>query len=152
MIVDHLKNIALYKNVHPSIDSAIEYIQKTDLESVPTGKHPILGTEHSIIRENYEPRGIESCFFEGHHLFADIQIVLKGYEYIGYANKDAQNIKITDPYIVEKDLEKYEIKDFTRVILTEGMFAIVFPDDLHMPKLAKDLGVEVKKAVIKVKL
>lgn len=152
MIVDHLKNIEKYRGINQNFDLAIDYILNNQLLSISSGRYEIDGTNLYLLRDSYIPKGIESCYFEGHQKYADIQIVLKGYEYFGYCHKGNPGIIALTPYLEDKDVEKYEIKDFTKVFLQEQMFAIVFPDDLHMPKLAKDRGIQVEKVVFKVKL
>ena len=152
MIVDHLKNIEIYAHMHRNMATAIEYIKHHDLLSIPLGKHEIDGSNVYLLRDSYEPKDIESCFFEGHQKYLDIQIVLKGVEYFGYHHLGNPGFTVTSPYQEEKDIEKYEIKDFTKIILSENMFAVVTPDDLHMPKLIYKPGIIVEKAVFKVKL
>ncbi len=152
MIVDHLSNLYKYTFLNSNISKAIDFIKNNDLLSLPQGKTIIDGDEIFILRDTY-PSKIESeCFFESHLKYLDIQIVLKGSEYIGYSNKDNQGIIVTESYNENKDITKYQIKDFTKVHLYEDMFAIVFPDDLHMPKLRKEENTTVEKAVFKIKL
>jgi len=152
MIVDHLKNIEMYSKFYPNMAKAIEYIKHHDLLSIPLGRHEIDGSNVFLIRDSYEPESIESCFFEGHQKYLDIQIVSKGVEYFGYHHLGNPGFSVTSPYVIEKDIEKYDIKDFTKIILSENMFVIVTPDDLHMPKLMYKHEITVEKAVFKVKL
>jgi YhcH/YjgK/YiaL family protein len=152
MIVDHLSNIEKYRGISPNFDLAIDYIKTHQLIDIDLGRTEISGQNLYLLRDSYVPKGIHSCYFEGHKNYADIQIVLKGYEYIGYCYKGSSGVTVKTPYQQDKDVEKYEIIDFTKVFLHEQMFVIVFPDDLHMPKLAKDFGIQVEKAVFKVKL
>jgi biofilm protein TabA len=152
MIVGHLEDLRFYENLHPNLKDAIDYLKQHDLMSLPQGKTEIKGSDVFILRETYQARPLFKCFFEGHLKYLDLQIVLKGVEYFGYYPKGEQGIKVTDPYQIEKDIEKYQIDDFTKVILSEGMFAIVFPEDLHMPKLEKERHTTVEKAVFKIKL
>jgi len=152
MIVDHIKNIEIYRHMHPNLAKAVDYIKDHDLLSIPLGRHEIDGSNVFLLRDSYEPKGIELCFFEGHQKYLDIQIVLKGCEYFGYHHLGNQGYKVTSPYLSEKDIEKYEIKDFSKIILSENMFTIVTPEDLHMPKLVMIPGITVEKAVFKVKI
>ena len=113
----------------------------------------VIDDEVYVLRESYDPRPIEECYFEGHKNYADIQLVLKGKEALGYHHKgDLKDVKITEPYNEVKDVEKYEIKNFTRVILEDNMFALVNPDDLHMPKLKIEDSKFVEKVVFKIKV
>src|SRR5690606_34050086 len=135
MIVDHISNLKKYEKLNPNIRVVVDFMSKTDLIKLPPGK-TIIDEEVYVIRESYEPRDLDLCYFEGHKNYADIQLVLSGREALGYHYKgDLKDVKVTEPYNESKDFEKYEIKDFTRVVLEDGMFALVNPWDLHMPKL-----------------
>ncbi len=79
-------------------------------------------------------------------------MVLKGFESIGYHFKHQKDYQITAPYLLDKDIEKYQIRQYTQVLLQEGMFAIVLPDDLHMPKLMHETSEVIEKIVFKFKL
>jgi len=152
MIVDHLSNLSLYIKVHPLFNIIKEYIREHDLHQLPQGKTEIMGTNLFVLRDTYTSKEESDCFFEGHLLYGDLQLVLSGTESIGYASKKNENYEVTDPYQVHKDIEKYQIKSYTPVILSPGMFAIVFPDDLHMPKLMHQTPSVIEKVVFKFKL
>lgn len=153
MIVDKLKNLEAYVSIHPNFKTALDFIKKNDLSKLEPGKYEIDGKEVYMMRDDYEPRSLEKCFFEGHQNYADIQIVLEGFEYLGYHNIDnKEGVVTTDAYNPEKDVEKYQIEEFTKLYLNNDMFAIVLPQDLHMPKLATEKQSFVKKAVFKIKM
>ncbi|CCV64201.1 conserved hypothetical protein [Alteracholeplasma palmae J233] len=153
MIVDKIKNLDYYASIHPNFKKVVEYIKNNDLLALAPGKHEVDGKEVYLLREDYNPRPLEECYFEGHQNYADIQLVLEGFEYIGYHNVDNKdNVVVTAPYNPEKDVEKYDIKHFVKVYLNQDMFALVLPQDLHMPKLTTECHTSVKKAVFKVKI
>ncbi|MBN3490731.1 YhcH/YjgK/YiaL family protein [Acholeplasma equirhinis] len=153
MIVDHISNLKKYVSLNPNIKTVVEFMLKTDLKSLPNGKTVIEGDEVYVLRESYDPRPLDQCYFEGHKNYADIQLVLSGKEALGYHHKgDLKGIKITSPYDALKDVEKYEIEDFTKVILEDSMFALVNPEDLHMPKLKLQDSRFVEKVVFKIKV
>lgn len=152
MIVDRLENLSFYASVHPAIQKIAEYLKHTDLLSLPIGKH-FVDENIYVLRDSYEAKPLNECFFEGHKLYADLQIVLSGIECIGYSPKKIENYHVTTPYNPEKDVEKYDIiPGFTSVRLPAGMFAMVFPEDLHMPKYEGYTPNHIEKATIKFKL
>jgi len=51
----------------------------------------------------------------------------------------------------EKDVAFYK-NDSTLFELTEGMFAIFFPDDLHCPCIKNGENSKVKKLVVKIRI
>lgn len=150
MIVDRLDNLKLYESVNRNLKDVINYIENTDLYKLEVGKYK-LNDEVNIIRESYNTRHFEECYFEGHQKYLDLQIVLTGKEYFGYKNNKDSNINITQPYNEEKDIEKYQANEFTKVILTDNMFALVFPQDLHLGKLIFDNSQKVEKVIFKIK-
>ncbi len=152
MIVDHLSHLKNYSSVNPYIKDVVEFMKQQDLNKLPLGRHEI--NEHVfVIRESYEPKPESECYFEGHEQYADIQIVLSGKEAIGYCYKDKSNdIVVTQPYLEEKDVAKYHISNFTPIHLSQGMFALVYPQDLHMPKLSVKDSSHVEKVVFKIKV
>ena len=57
------------------------------------------------------------------------------------------------PYNPEKDVTFYEDdKAGTEYLLKAGDFVVVYPDDVHMPKVRSGEPCRVKKAVVKVRI
>jgi YhcH/YjgK/YiaL family protein len=152
MIVDHVSNLGKYVFVHPLIKIIIEYIREHDLIALPSGKTEIMGSDLYVLRETYASKKASDCIFEGHLIYGDLQLVLSGFESIGYHYKGEHDYQISSPYLAEKDIEKYQIDTYTQVLLQTGMFAIVLPDDLHMPKLMHETSEIIEKIVFKFKL
>ncbi|PKK85972.1 MAG: hypothetical protein CVV63_04735 [Tenericutes bacterium HGW-Tenericutes-8] len=151
MIVDHIKNLHKYVGLNKNIQTVIDFIEKSDMESL-IGTHQVTD-EVKLIRENYMPKPLQECYFEAHHVYGDIQLVLDGAEIFGYLESDDLKFKLTEPYQPEKDVLKGQsLGYFSTVLLTKGMFAMVLKDELHLPKLSNGLQIEVKKAVFKIKL
>ena len=42
MIYDEIKNISRYRGISSNLDTAIDFLEKTDLKSLPLGKTEIL--------------------------------------------------------------------------------------------------------------
>ncbi len=151
MIIGKLKDLQRYKGLTENIDIAIDYVLNNDLLSLEKGTYVIKEGAVKLIRDTYIARPLEECYFESHEKFLDLQIVLKGQEGFGYCDASEMGITVTAPYNPEKDVCKYSIEKYDLNILRDGAFALVFPEDLHMPKYDID-GKTVEKAVIKIKL
>ena len=152
MIVDHIKNLKNYVTLNPHIQTVIDYIEQNNLIELASGTHQI-NPFVKVIREDYVPRPLMQCYFESHQQFGDIQLVLEGTEIFGYLESNDIKFQVTDPYNTEKDVKKGQsLGYFSTVLLTKGMFAMVFKDELHMPKLSNGTQDLVKKVVFKVKL
>jgi YhcH/YjgK/YiaL family protein len=86
--------------------------------------------------------------FECHNANIDIQLCIKGVETLGW--KPRQDCKSErEPYNAEKDVLFYTDKPDMFFQLTDGQFAIFFPEDVHAPMIGEG---EIKKLVIKVKI
>jgi biofilm protein TabA len=151
MIIDRLENLRLYAGIHPLMPKIIDYLAHADLSAFLVGRHPI-DEDLFVLRDAYVTRPLSECFFEGHRKYGDVHIVLSGTESFGYCQKQMGTFRITAPYSREKDLETYEMTDFMTFPLSKGLFAIVFPDDLHLAKLVAGTPSPVEKAIVKFRL
>ncbi len=148
MILDRLVNSAKYNFLGERFAKAFEYLKKTDFNSIEPGRYEIDGTSVYVLVQDYTTKAMSEAFIEAHYKYADVQFVCKGEERFGYSNI----LKLAaGPYDEEREFYKLEGEiDF--VSLSEGYFAIFFPEDAHMPGLYKDEPSRVIKAVVKVRL
>lgn len=151
MIVDHVGRIGAYAPLLPALEAIAAFVAGTDLAALPPGRHPLPGGI-VLIREDYMTRSFGECTLEGHRRHADLQLVLAGGEAIGWLPLAGKDFATTVPYDVERDVEKYRASAVVRVGMTAGIFALVFPEDLHMPKMSLETPTAVKKAVFKIPL
>ena len=149
MIVDTLKNASKYFSVHPLFEKAFEYIGQTDLPNEPDGKNEIAEGLKAIFSNAPGKTKEASCAkFECHNKNIDIQLCINGVETIGWKPRE----KCTTPngdYNSEKDVQLYHDSPDTFFQLTNGQFAIFFPNDVHAPMIGEG---NIKKLVIKVKI
>lgn len=148
MILDKIKNLHLYKGLTENLDKAFEYIDSTDLSSLEDGKYVIEGEDVFALVQSYTSKDDEECKLEAHKKYIDIQMVISGSELMGISTLDGQS-PVSE--IIEKDLYFYDYKS-TKIELSDGMFVVLFPDDLHMPGMKNMTNAEVKKVVIKVRV
>jgi YhcH/YjgK/YiaL family protein len=149
MITDKLENAQLYYPLGGRIEKALKYLEETDLNNLPEGKHEIDGENIFALINVYETKDSGDCNLEAHKKYIDIQCVARGSELIGYAPLNSQTV--IKEYDDEKDFALYSgTPSFIK--LEEKMFAIFFPGDLHMPGIMFVESAQVKKAVIKIKL
>lgn len=146
MIVDKIENARLYSGLGNRICAAFEYIRSTDFSDVPEGTYEIQGKHVYAMVQSYEPKGIDGRQFEAHKKYIDVQYIVQGCEKMGYALLGQQ--KATTEYNEDDDYTLYE-GDASFVDFEEGMFAIFYPDDLHIPSLESKPS-KVKKVVVKV--
>jgi biofilm protein TabA len=148
MILDNLNNAQIYFSLHPLFEKAFNFINAQDFCMLESGKFEIEGRElHASVslKDGYKP---QEAKFEAHDNYIDIQVCPSGRERIGWKPR----IKCVAPkgdYNTEKDVTFYNDEPDTYFELTEGQFAIFFPEDVHAPMIGDG---PIKKLVVKVKL
>jgi YhcH/YjgK/YiaL family protein len=149
MIIDNLHQATKYASVHPLFAAAFDYISKTDLAAIEVGKYDIAEGLKAIVSDKKGMTAAESCAkFECHNAHIDIQICIRGNETLGWKPRQScQNER--EPYNPEKDVQFYTDAPDMFFQLTDGQFAIFFPEDVHAPMIGEG---EIKKMVIKVKI
>lgn len=149
MIIDKLSNSHLYSSLSERITKALAYLKQTDFSNKELGKYDIDGDNIFVLLNEYNTKDESEGKLEAHKKYIDVQFVVKGSELMGYA--PFQNQKVINEYNEQNDITFFEgERSFTKV--DEGMFAIFFPTDLHMPGIKVQKSEYVKKVVIKVKV
>jgi YhcH/YjgK/YiaL family protein len=148
MIIDLVENIKHYSYLGDKFQKAFTFITDPELMLLDDGKYEIDGENVYAVISQYKTRNSDEAKLEAHRKFIDVQFVPKGNELIGYAPFKGQ--EIVAEYNDEKDVILYSgDKSFFKI--EPGMFAIFFPNELHMPGIKAAFPVDVKKVVIKVK-
>jgi len=147
MILDNIKNIDTYKGLSNNIDDAIEYLKSSDLSTLENGRNEINSNMFVLVNE-YSTQGNESNISEAHRKYIDLQYIISGSEIIEYETLSDQNL--VKEYDVENDYVLHNLSNKSSLILSSNMFALFFPNDLHMPGLIYEKSEQVKKIVIKI--
>ncbi len=149
MIIDTIANAYKYFSVHPLFEKAFEYISNTDLIHSEDGKSEIAEGLKAII-SNADGKTKEAGLskFECHDKNIDIQLCIKGLETIAWKPREKCVIANGD-YNAEKDVRFFSDEPDMFFQLTDGQFAIFFPEDVHAPMIGES---SIKKLVIKVKI
>jgi YhcH/YjgK/YiaL family protein len=149
MIIDSLSNAEKYFCTHSLFAKAFEYIASQNLETIEDGKYEIEGDNLKAIVSNKPGKTVEQSTekFECHNKYIDIQLCIKGKEQIGWKPRHTCT-QLKAEYNAEKDVSFYNDKPDMYFTLTDGEFAIFFPEDVHAPMIGEG---DIKKIVIKVK-
>lgn len=148
MVIDKIENHTLYLGINKKVARGFTFLHETDLSQLSEGKYVIDGEEIFAGIQEYNTKTKGDANIESHHQYIDIQYIISGEEYIGVATKENQIPTIRN----EKDDYDFYDCDTTLFKMKEGMFAIFFPDDIHMPGVQIDASSPVKKVVIKIKI
>ena len=152
MIIDTIENAPKYFGVHPLFEKAFHYIQHMDLQNIEVSRFAIEGDNlKAIISNKTGMTAAESTAkFECHNQHIDIQLCINGVEKIGWKPRE-KCISPKGCYNPDKDVQFYNDAPDTYFELTNGQFAIFFPEDVHAPMIG-DSEHAIKKLVIKVKI
>ena len=150
MIIDSLSNAKKYFCAHALFAKAFEYIQSQNLQIIEPGTYDIKGDELKAIVSNKPGKQVEESTekFECHDKHIDIQLCINGKEKIGWKPRETCKQQKAE-YNPEKDVTFFKDAPDMYFELTDGQFAIFFPNDVHAPMIGHG---EIKKMVIKVKL
>jgi len=153
MILGHLKNFAMEKDFFSSrLQKGFHFLQNTDFTNLAEGKMDIDGENVFAIISKYQPEPKEERYPESHGKYVDIQYIISGEEIIGYTNL-SDEFEIAQDWLAEKDLLFYKkISNEMDLTLSDGMYAVFFPWDVHRPSCRSIPGIAVHKVVVKVKL
>jgi len=149
MIIDKIENASLYTGISERIECALNYIRYTNFSNLDLGRYDIDGDLIFALVNEYQTNNADDSLLEAHQDYIDVQFMLEGKEHVGFVTlKTQQEIKA---YNSEQDFALYK-DSYSTNILSKGMFAIFFPDDLHLPGLKIDESELVKKVIVKVKI
>jgi YhcH/YjgK/YiaL family protein len=147
MIFDEINRADLYYHLSSPLNDSFDFLRskKFSYQNPHTYK---IGTEGIYaIPQEYTPKKKADRSIESHRKYIDIQVMVEGTEYLGYADK---NILHCVGYDEEHDTERLT-GTLTFLPFRKDYFAILFPQDAHMPGVkARGCTKIVKKVVIKV--
>lgn len=149
MIVDVLKNAALYDSIHPTFLVAVEEAQKMIAENAPCGRYELPDDAYLMV-QSYDTTPTETPTFEAHRAYIDVQIMVAGNETCYVTERAPLTVK--QAYTADGDYELLTAEKTAgvhTVSLTDGVFAVFLPEDAHAPGIAVDGAAPVRKIVVK---
>ena len=147
MIIDTLDHCRMYENLNPRFKAAFDFLQRPDIDTLPLGRIELDGKNLFAMIQTYETKSIQEGKLEAHKKYIDIQVLLQGQEFIGYAPLGGQ--PVAKAFDVEKDIGFYDGEAWF-TLLRKGMFMVFFPQDAHLPGRYTEKPLSVKKIVLKV--
>ena len=149
MIYDKLDNIETYEGISPDILLGLKWLRDVNPD-IANGVYEINPRVKAIVSE-YTTKEINGNGYEAHREYIDIQYLISGEEKI--CCLPLEYLKKTKSYNKDQDAAFYEEATIKpqEFLLGNGYFAILFPQDGHMPQLCVNTPRIVKKVVVKVK-
>ena len=145
MIHTNLKHNDFYKSIDEKIALCLEKSKTLDM-GTPCGKY-VLSDDIYVNVTEYSPKAISEATPETHNLYADIQLILSGEEYIGY-NK-LELLSPATQYDAGSDIQFWK-GEVALLTMQQGDWALFMPGEAHAPGLIKSQG-NVKKAIFKIR-
>ena len=151
MILGQLDSALLYGGLGERIATGLALLNENSVRNAAPGKHEVQGDDLFYVVGEYETQSIELGRLEIHRKYLDIQYVVSGTECIGHA--PLEGLTEETPYNSEKDLVFYQHEPtMSKLILKQGMFAIFWPNEPHMPGWMVNTSEKVKKIVVKIRM
>lgn len=148
MIYDEIKQIKRYLGVHPNLDKALSFIQKTDLSGFKLGTYEVDGKDVFFFIQDNTTDKKDDFFCEYHKQYMDIHLILEGIEKISYGIKTfIDDLEFDD----SKDIGFVSADQMTSFELKQGYFIAFYPEEFHQPnRFVEEQNVH--KCVFKVKI
>lgn len=151
MIFGSIQNLEHDKKLFPkALVRGLEYIENADLTKLAAGKYEIDGTALFALVQDNQTAPKSERRPEIHRKYIDIQYIHSGSEIIGFGLANPSNV-VLENSLEQKDAMFFKtVKDEMELVLTAGMYAIFFPDEVHRPGCIYGSTAPVRKVVIKV--
>jgi YhcH/YjgK/YiaL family protein len=149
MIIDTLANASKYFSLHPSFAKAFDYINQNNVATLADGIYETPEGLKVIVNTGMGKTAEASLAkFECHDKNIDIQLCVKGLETMAWKPRE-KCLTPNGEYNPDKDVRFFSDAPDMSFQLTDGQFAVFFPEDVHAPMIGDG---EIKKVVIKVKI
>ena len=144
MYIDKIENLKNYIKDQDLLKAVSDFLKTA--KTATKGRNDILGETYANVLE-YTTKTFETVKMEAHRQFVDLQCVINGEEKL--LKQDMADNKPITEYNQEKDYAFYAPNTFDSAILSEGTFAILYPNDLHQC-VALGNPIDIKKVVVKI--
>lgn len=151
MIVDQISNWNQY-SLGEAWEKAFRFLEALNVDAEEK-EYPIDGDEIFARVMSYDTKveNAPGTVLEAHRKYADVQMALVKSERI--AVYPTHELPEKDGFLEERDVEFFEFKEPAKLQLSmyPGTFALLLPQDAHMPGLFTEKpGTVVKKVVVKI--
>ena len=148
MILDSLKNCALYENVNPRMKKAFALIASTDWTKMEPGIHELDGKDIYVNVMERELKRKPDAKLEVHNEYIDIQVLVTGKEE-SFGWSERRELKLAQgEFDAAKDIQFFDDVPQTYYTLRPGQFTVLFPEDGHAPMVGEGT---VRKIIVKVR-
>lgn len=143
-----MKNIDIYKGVSDDIYAGLNFLSQASPD-IELGTYVVNDNVKAIV-SSYPT---VECFgrgYEAHKNVIDIQFPIIGRERVKWSPIEGMEVNIPYDEVKDRMFYKKPSKYGCEVIIGEGTFAIMFPEDGHSPQYLVGKSAIIKKITIKV--
>ena len=141
MLVDHIGNWRRY-GFGPAWEETMRWLENYapggsgSLADLTDGTHPL--TDGFVSVATLTSRPLSGSLYECHKRFCDVQMVVEGQEWL--FNAATTGLSLDGPFDDQRDVGFFQPApaEVSRVTLSPGTFALLFPWDAHLPAIAVD--------------
>ena len=132
-----------------AIQKALDFLAKEETAFLPVGRYDLDGDAIYVLIQDQVTAPVSQKRAESHRDYIDIQYLMSGEELQGYAPL-LPGLKGEEP--AGKDTIFYDtVEEEQFVKLSAGDFTIYFTNDIHRPNCAVGEGMQIHKAVVKIR-
>lgn len=150
MIYDKLCNLERYRGLSCSLDKAIDFLQTTDLTTLPSGRVEVDGEKVFANHFTYTTGPFsEESLFEAHERYLDLHIDISGCEKMAVSSiEEVMQVEVREA----EDSVMYRGALGDTLNMGDGRFLLVYPGEAHLPRIVCGASVQVNKLVLKIAL
>ncbi|MBO5237159.1 MAG: YhcH/YjgK/YiaL family protein [Lachnospiraceae bacterium] len=131
-----------------AIKACLDFLRSKNGSDIENGKHLVDGDGIFVNISEYTTRLLGEGKWEAHKVYADLQILLEGIEYINVS--DIRNME-TGEFNQESDFVPCNGEIEESYLMNPKKALLLMPEDAHMPGICVDNNpTRVKKAVFKI--
>lgn len=149
MIFANIKDVLRYRGISENLDLALEHVNPEFLATLGNEPVELKGRDVYVFKLDLETKPFEACFYETHHDYADIHVVLEGAERMDIDIPEHLELYEEQP---ENDVCFFHGNGGQSMILTPDQFLVAFPEDGHKTCIAIDEPKPFTKVVFKIRL
>lgn len=146
----NLHTFALQNILNPADwQAAYHFLKNNNLAEMPLGRYELTEGGAYATVDTYLTRDRDTCRYEAHRKYIDIQYVAAGAEYMELI--PLHQLKEDQRYNAEADIMFFESKLPGEMLYADkNVYYVFFPDDAHKPCLRANHTGEVRKVVVKI--
>lgn len=150
MVLDQIKNIDIYKTLSPDIYAGLKFLANSKPE-IELGEYVINERVKAIVSSYPTVESFERGY-EAHKHVIDIQYPIVGRERVKWSPIEGMIENIPYDDVKDRTFYKNPSEYGCEVIIGEGTFAIMFPEDGHSPQHLVGKSEIIKKITVKVSI